>query len=80
MTRSDLVAQLGSGWKSTYTQTLGELETGIWLADGQGGGSGALGLPAPLPNAEAGIVTTPWFNPASATRSSSPWPLTSTIV
>jgi hypothetical protein len=49
----DVAAMLGSGWKANYTQTLGELETGIWLADGQGGASIGLGLPAPLPNAEA---------------------------
>jgi hypothetical protein len=51
VTLPDLAAQLGSGWKASFTQTLGELETGIWLADGQGGGSA--GLPVPLPNAEA---------------------------
>jgi hypothetical protein len=49
----DVSAEMGKGWTSSYVQTLGEFETGIWLADGQGGGSGALGLPAPLPNAEA---------------------------
>ena len=53
VTLPDLAAQLGSDWKASFTQTLGELETGIWLADGQGGGSAGLGLPVPLPNAEA---------------------------
>ena len=42
-----------AGNPASFTQTLGELETGIWLADGQGGGSAGLGLPVPLPNAEA---------------------------
>jgi hypothetical protein len=50
---SDFAGRLGAGWKTNYIQTMGELETGIWLADGQGGGSAASGLPAPLPNADA---------------------------
>lgn len=47
----DVAAALGNGWKASLTQTFGELETGIWLADGEGGAS--VGLPEPLPNAEA---------------------------
>jgi len=52
VTLPDVAAQLLNGWKASITQTLGELETGIWLADGQGGGA-SIGLPIPLPNAEA---------------------------
>lgn len=52
VTLPDLSRGLGTGWKASFTQTLGELETGIWLADGQGNG-GSVGLPVPLPNAEA---------------------------
>jgi hypothetical protein len=52
VTLPNLASGLGSGWKAGFTQTLGELEMGIWLADGQGGGT-SMGLPVPLPNAEA---------------------------
>jgi hypothetical protein len=49
----NLAATLGFGWTTATTETLGEFVTGIWLADGQDSGSDVLGMPAPLPNADA---------------------------
>ena len=44
---------LGEGWTSSYEQTLGEMQTHVWLADGQRPRSLFPALPAQLPNAEA---------------------------
>jgi hypothetical protein len=49
----DVAAKVGPAWKAAVTETEGELTTGIWLADGVDSGTGALGLPDPLPNADA---------------------------
>ena len=53
ITLPDVASKLGPAWSAATTETEGELDTGIWLADGVDSGTGALGLPAPLPNAEA---------------------------
>lgn len=49
----DVAAQLGSGWTSSYEQTLGEMQTGVWVADGRPARSLFPGLPAQLPRAGA---------------------------
>jgi hypothetical protein len=49
----DLAAQLGSDWTTSYTQTLGEMQIGVWVADGRRSGNLLPGLPAPLPRADA---------------------------
>jgi hypothetical protein len=46
----DLAGALGDGWALSETQTMGEMQIGVWVADGQGG-SGVAGLA--LPNAAA---------------------------
>jgi hypothetical protein len=48
-----LASRLGAGWTVSLTDTLGELATGVWLARGQAGNGGLLGLTASLPNADA---------------------------
>lgn len=53
ITLPDIAAKIGTDWTTATTETEGELDTGIWLADGQGGGTNQLGLPEPLPNADA---------------------------
>lgn len=49
----DVVASLGPDWVASYEQTLGEMQTHVWLADGKKGASLFPALPARLPNAEA---------------------------
>lgn len=49
----DLAAQLGPGWATSYQQTLGEMQIGVWLADGEKLRAAYPVLPAPLPRAEA---------------------------
>jgi hypothetical protein len=49
----DVAAALGSGWSQRYQQTLGEMQTGVWVADGAAGRSLFPGLPAQLPRAAA---------------------------
>jgi beta-lactam-binding protein with PASTA domain len=46
----DIAGALGNGWTESFSQTMGEAQTGVWLADGQGG-AGLSGLQ--LPNAAA---------------------------
>ena len=49
----DVAARLGAGWSAAYQQTLGEMQMGVWLADGQKARSLFPVLPARLPRAEA---------------------------
>ncbi len=49
----DVAAALGPDWSSSYTQTLGEMQIGVWVADGRKGRSLFPALPAQLPNADA---------------------------
>ncbi len=49
----DIASVLGPGWSASYTQTLGEMQIGVWVADGRKGTTFLPGLPAPLPRAEA---------------------------
>jgi hypothetical protein len=49
----DVPAALGPGWTSRYEQTLGEMQTHVWLANGKRGSFLWPILPAQLPNAEA---------------------------
>jgi hypothetical protein len=49
----DIAAALGSGWTGAYEQTLGEMQIGVWVADGREAQTLLPGLPAPLPRAEA---------------------------
>ena len=49
----DVAASLGEGWTASYSQTLGEMQMGTWVADGREGQTLLPGLPAPLPHAEA---------------------------
>lgn len=48
----DLAGLLGEGWVATYQQTLGEMQMGVWVADGKVAPT-VLGLPGKLPRAEA---------------------------
>lgn len=48
----DLTGRLGEGWAATYQQTLGEMQMGVWVADGKAAPT-VLGLPGKLPRAEA---------------------------
>jgi hypothetical protein len=48
----DVAARLGEGWAPVYEQTLGEMQMGVWVADGRQG-RGLFGLPGRLPRAEA---------------------------
>lgn len=50
---SDPSAALGAGWSESYRQVVGELITGVFVADGAEAPSPVPGLPVPLPNAEA---------------------------
>ncbi len=49
----DVAAALGPEWVASYEQTLGEMQTHVWLADGKKPRSLFPALPAQLPNAEA---------------------------
>lgn len=49
----DIAAALGPEWIASYEQTLGEMQTHVWLADGKKPRSLFPALPAQLPNAEA---------------------------
>ena len=49
----DIAAALGPEWVAAYEQTLGEMQTHVWLADGKKPRSLFPALPAQLPNAEA---------------------------
>ena len=49
----DVAAELGSGWTASYEQTMGEMQTHVWLADGKKAQSLFPALPAQLPNSEA---------------------------
>ena len=49
----DVAAELGSGWTASYEQTMGEMQTHVWLADGKKARSLFPALPAQLPNSEA---------------------------
>jgi hypothetical protein len=48
----DIALRLGPGWSSAYEQTLGEMQIGVWLADGRKGRSVFPVLPAQLPRAD----------------------------
>lgn len=49
----DIAARLGEGWTTSYQQTLGEMQIGVWVADGRKARSLFPVLPAQLPRAEA---------------------------
>ena len=49
----DVAEALGPEWVESYAQTLGEMQTHVWLADGKKARSLFPALPAQLPNAEA---------------------------
>ena len=49
----DVAAALGPEWTASYEQTLGEMQIGVWVADGQKRFSLFPVLPGQLPNAEA---------------------------
>jgi hypothetical protein len=49
----DIAAMLGEGWAESYEQTMGEMQTHVWVADGKKSFSLFPALPAQLPNAEA---------------------------
>ena len=49
----DVAAALGQGWIESYQQTLGEMQTHVWVADGRRPRSLFPVLPAQLPRAEA---------------------------
>ena len=49
----DVAAAMGPDWSSSYTQTLGEMQVGVWVADGRKARSLFPALPAQLPNADA---------------------------
>ena len=49
----DVAAALGPAWTASYEQTLGEMQTGVWVADDQKRFSLFPVLPGALPNAEA---------------------------
>jgi hypothetical protein len=48
----DVALALGEGWTSRYEQTLGEMQMGVWMADGREPVR-ILGLPGPMPGAGA---------------------------
>jgi hypothetical protein len=48
----DIAGLLGEGWVASLSQTLGEGQIGVWLADGRRG-TDVLGVPLPLPKAAA---------------------------
>jgi hypothetical protein len=49
----DIAAQLGPGWSPSYQQTMGEMQTHVWVADGRKPLSLFPALPARLPKEEA---------------------------
>jgi hypothetical protein len=49
----DAATALGPAWTASYQQTLGEMQIGVWVADGQKRRSLFPVLPGQLPNAEA---------------------------
>jgi hypothetical protein len=49
----DVAAALGPDWAASYEQTLGEMQTHVWLADGKKARALFPALPAQLPKAEA---------------------------
>ena len=49
----DVAAALGPDWTTSYQQTLGEMQIGVWVADGKKRRSLFPVLPGQLPNAEA---------------------------
>ena len=49
----DVGATLGADWSTSYQQTLGEMQIGVWVADGRKRQSLFPGLPGQLPNASA---------------------------
>ena len=49
----DIASSLGPEWVASYEQTMGEMQTHVWLADGKKPRSLFPALPAQLPNAEA---------------------------
>jgi hypothetical protein len=49
----DVAAALGPDWTTSYVQTLGEMQIGVWVADGRRAQSLYPVLPAQLPRAEA---------------------------
>ncbi len=48
----DVAAALGPDWSTSYEQTLGEMQIGVWVADGRKARSLFPGLPAQLPSAQ----------------------------
>lgn len=53
ITLPDVAARLGGGWTTSYQQTFGEMQMGVWVADGRKARSLFPVLPAQLPRAEA---------------------------
>ena len=49
----DVAAALGPEWTTSYEQTMGEMQIGVWVADGKKAQSVFPAMPAQLPNAEA---------------------------
>ncbi len=49
----DIAAALGPGWSNSYEQTLGEMQTHVWVADERKPRSIFQALPAQLPRADA---------------------------
>jgi hypothetical protein len=49
----DLAGRLGGGWSEAWQQTMGELRTGVWLADGGPGKQESVIAPVKLPRAAA---------------------------
>ena len=70
----DVAGLLGDGWSTPYEQTLGELEMGVLLADGQAGDAPIPGLAVscPMPRPRQAGVATGWS--ASTGRTApGPW-------
>ena len=49
----DVAAALGPEWTASYAQTMGEMQVGVWVADGKRRSTLFPVLPGQLPNAEA---------------------------
>lgn len=49
----DVAALLGPGWSTSYEQTFGEMQIGVWVADGRKAQTIFPVLPAQLPRSEA---------------------------
>jgi hypothetical protein len=49
----DVAGRLGDGWSEAWRQTMGELRTAVWLADGQPGTQDGPRAPVKLPKANA---------------------------